>query len=54
MTDKPSKSYGRKAIRPTLKPRELLTPTPDLHGVWKAKIITLFPSAFPGVSRAKA
>ena len=49
MTDKPSKSHGRKAIRPTLKPRELMTPTPDLHGVWKAKIITLFPSAFPGV-----
>ncbi len=49
MTDTPSKSYGRKAIRPTLKPRELMTPTPDLHGVWKAKIITLFPSAFPGV-----
>ncbi|NOD65360.1 MULTISPECIES: tRNA (guanosine(37)-N1)-methyltransferase TrmD [unclassified Ruegeria] len=49
MTDKPSKSHGRKAIRPTLKPHELMTPTPDLHGVWKAKIITLFPTAFPGV-----
>ncbi|WP_050605274.1 tRNA (guanosine(37)-N1)-methyltransferase TrmD [Ruegeria sp. 6PALISEP08] len=49
MTEKPSKSHGRKAIRPTLKPRELMTPTPDLHGVWKAKIITLFPNAFPGV-----
>ena len=49
MTDQPAKSHGRKAIRPTLKPRELMTPTPDLHGVWKAKIITLFPSAFPGV-----
>jgi tRNA (guanine37-N1)-methyltransferase len=40
---------GRKAIRPSFKPRELMTATPDLHGVWKAKIITLFPSAFPGV-----
>ena len=49
MTEKPEKSYGRKAIRPTMNPRELITPTPDLHGVWKAKIITLFPSAFPGV-----
>ncbi|AHC99372.1 tRNA (guanosine(37)-N1)-methyltransferase TrmD [Leisingera methylohalidivorans] len=49
MTDIPSRSHGRKAIRPTLKPRELMTPTPDLAGVWKAKIITLFPSAFPGV-----
>ncbi len=45
----PAKSHGRKAIRPTLKPRELMTATPDLHGVWKAKILTLFPTAFPGV-----
>ena len=45
----PNKSHGRKAIRPTLKPRELMTSTPDLAGVWKAKIITLFPTAFPGV-----
>ncbi|MDK3020279.1 tRNA (guanosine(37)-N1)-methyltransferase TrmD [Pseudodonghicola flavimaris] len=37
------------SIRPSLKPRELMSPTPDLHGVWKAKIITLFPGAFPGV-----
>ncbi|MEM1005306.1 MAG: tRNA (guanosine(37)-N1)-methyltransferase TrmD [Pseudomonadota bacterium] len=49
MTDTPGKSHGRKAIRATLKPRELMTPTPDLHGVWKARIITLFPDAFPGV-----
>ncbi len=45
----PSRSHGRKTIRPTFKPRELMTPTPDLHGVWKAKILTLFPTAFPGV-----
>lgn len=52
MTDTPktpSRSLGRKTIRPTLTPRELITPTPDLHGVWKAKVITLFPTAFPGV-----
>ncbi|MVO17741.1 tRNA (guanosine(37)-N1)-methyltransferase TrmD [Parasedimentitalea huanghaiensis] len=49
MSDTPSKSHGRKAIRPSLKPRELMTPTPDLVGVWKAKILTLFPTAFPGV-----
>lgn len=47
--DSPARSLGRKTIRPTLKPRELITPTPDLHGVWKAKVITLFPTAFPGV-----
>ena len=45
----PNKSHGRKAIRPSFKPRELMTPTPDLVGVWKAKIMTLFPTAFPGV-----
>ncbi len=49
MSQPPNRSHGRKAIRPTGQPRELMTPTPDLHGVWKAKIITLFPSAFPGV-----
>lgn len=47
--DRTSKSHGRKAIRASLKPRELMTPIPDLHGVWKAKVITLFPTAFPGV-----
>ncbi|MGI9369077.1 MAG: tRNA (guanosine(37)-N1)-methyltransferase TrmD, partial [Ruegeria sp.] len=49
MSQPPNKSHGRKAIRPTGQPRELMTHTPDLHGVWKAKIITLFPGAFPGV-----
>ncbi len=49
MTDSLNKSHGRKAIRPSLKPRELMTATPDLVGVWKAKILTLFPTAFPGV-----
>ncbi len=48
MTDTP-KSHGRKAIRPTLRPTELMTTTPDLAGVWKAQVITLFPHAFPGV-----
>ena len=45
----PGRSLGRKTIRPSLTPRELMTPTPDLKGVWKAKVITLFPTAFPGV-----
>lgn len=40
---------GRKTIRATAVPRPLITPTPDLKGVWKAKVITLFPTAFPGV-----
>lgn len=50
MTDTPNnKSAGRKASRPTFKPRELMTDTPDLAGAWTAQIITLFPQAFPGV-----
>ena len=46
---KPPRSYGRKSIRASAQPQELITPTPDLAGVWKAKVITLFPTAFPGV-----
>ena len=48
MTDT-TKSTGRKTIRPTFTPRELMTDTPDLAGAWTAQIITLFPQAFPGV-----
>ena len=47
--DTPSRAQGRKTIRVSAKPRELMNAAPDLHGVWKAKIITLFPQAFPGV-----
>ena len=50
MTDTPTgKSIGRKSIRPTLKPRALMTDAPDIAGAWTAQIITLFPQAFPGV-----
>lgn len=45
----PSKSHGRKTITTTLKPRELMTDRPQLAGAWMAKIITLFPEAFPGL-----
>lgn len=50
MTDEPTpKSLGRKSIRPTLIPRDLMTEKPDLATAWTAQIITLFPQAFPGV-----
>jgi len=49
MTPKTPKSAGRIAVRPTLKPRELMTDSPDIAGSWTAQIITLFPQAFPGV-----
>ncbi|KNG94489.1 tRNA (guanosine(37)-N1)-methyltransferase TrmD [Pseudaestuariivita atlantica] len=48
MTDKP-RSHGRKSIRVTAQPRELITPTPTLKDVWTARVITLFPELFPGV-----
>ena len=43
------KSHGRKAIRPTLQPQSLMDETPDLAGVWQARVVTLFPECFPGV-----
>lgn len=44
-----TKSHGRLAIRPSLKPRALMTDTPELQNAWTVKVITLFPEAFPGV-----
>ena len=46
---RPTKSHGRLSISASLKPRALVTDTPRLKGAWTAKIITLFPSSFPGV-----
>ncbi len=48
MTD-PARSHGRKSIRASVRPRELITPTPELAGAWTARVITLLPQAFPGV-----
>ncbi len=45
---KPTKSHGRKSIAASRKPTSLMDGPADLAGVWKAKIITLFPDAFPG------
>lgn len=43
------KSHGRKTIRPSLTPRELMAPDAELARAWRAQVITLFPEAFPGV-----
>ncbi|PRY23703.1 tRNA (guanine37-N(1)-) methyltransferase [Aliiruegeria haliotis] len=48
MTDTP-KSHGRLSISASLKPRDLMGGNPRLKGAWTAKIVTLFPEAFPGV-----
>lgn len=49
MTDKHTKSHGRLSISASIKPRELMTDTPRYKDTWTAKVITLFPTAFPGV-----
>lgn len=43
------RSHGRIKVAPTLTPRALMDDRPALAGVWTAKVITLFPGAFPGV-----
>ena len=43
------KSHGRKTLRPTLQPRSLMENDEELAGVWQARVVTLFPDAFPGV-----
>jgi len=48
MVDAPPKSHGRLAISASIKPRELMDHNPRLKGAWTAKIVTLFPDAFPG------
>jgi len=45
--DKP-KSHGRLQISASLKPRVLMEEPLLLKGAWVAKIVTLFPDAFPG------
>lgn len=47
MNDTP-KSHGRLAIRASAKPRELIRDTPEIAGAWRARVLTLFPQAFPG------
>ena len=44
----PGKSHGRLSIAATAKPRELMTDRPEIKGAWEARVITLFPEAFPG------
>lgn len=48
MSDQTSKSWGRKSIAPSTQPRDLMAERRLAH-VWTARVITLFPDAFPGV-----
>lgn len=42
------KSHGRLSIRANLQPRDLMEEPRLVKGAWVAKVITLFPDAFPG------
>lgn len=50
MSDGPTtpKSHGRLQVRPTLQPRDLMEEPRLVKGAFTAKVITLFPEAFPG------
>ena len=48
-TGEASKSHGRLSISASAQPRALITPTPNLKDTWTAQVLTLFPTAFPGV-----
>ncbi|MEI2806467.1 tRNA (guanosine(37)-N1)-methyltransferase TrmD [Albidovulum sp.] len=42
------KSHGRLSISASLRPRDLMADAERVKGAWCARIITLFPEAFPG------
>jgi tRNA (guanine37-N1)-methyltransferase len=42
------KSHGRLSISASQTPRDLMEGVPQVKGAWTAKVITLFPEAFPG------
>jgi tRNA (guanine37-N1)-methyltransferase len=52
MSDTPAEpkplSHGRMSARPTLVPRDLMAEIPRPAGLWTARVVTLFPEAFPG------
>jgi tRNA (guanine37-N1)-methyltransferase len=44
-----ARSHGRLAIAASARPRPLMEGPPRLAGAWVARVVTLFPEAFPGV-----
>ena len=46
---KAAKSHGRISMTASLRPRDLMAEPRPVRGAWKARVITLFPDAFPGV-----
>jgi tRNA (guanine37-N1)-methyltransferase len=48
VTEPKPKSHGRLSISASSTPRDLMDGPPRVKGAWTAKVITLFPDAFPG------
>ncbi|MFN6980135.1 MAG: tRNA (guanosine(37)-N1)-methyltransferase TrmD, partial [Gemmobacter sp.] len=48
MTERAPRSHGRLAQSVSLTPRSLMEGAPRVKGAWRAKVVTLFPEAFPG------
>jgi tRNA (guanine37-N1)-methyltransferase len=46
--DRPSRSHGRLNISASAVPRDLMEEPRVVASAWKARVITLFPDAFPG------
>jgi tRNA (guanine37-N1)-methyltransferase len=44
---KPPRSHGRLTVRPSLTPRDLMQDA-QVQGAFQARVVTLFPDAFPG------
>jgi len=44
----PGKSHRRLSVTLNAQPRDLMDGPPRIKGAWTAKVITLFPEAFPG------
>ncbi|MEM9010507.1 MAG: tRNA (guanosine(37)-N1)-methyltransferase TrmD [Pseudomonadota bacterium] len=44
----PPKSYGRKTIRASVQPRDLLAEGAARPCAWQARVLTLYPEMFPG------
>lgn len=48
MAELKGKSHGRLSVQLSAKPRDLMAEPPQVKGSWRARIVTLFPEAFPG------
>ena len=48
MTEPKPKSHGRLSISASSQPRDLMDGPQRVKGAWTAKVVTLFPDAFPG------